>query len=417
MKILYICPPVAGHLNPFTSLACELIKRGHDLHHLGIPDSKERVENFNITFHDSEAAKYGRGSLKIFTDKLGESRGLRAIKLTTDIFFEVNLLYINGLIPKLEMIQPDIVIIDHTYPAAQVICDCLNVPAITLAATPLLTLDPHVPPLIFGFKFSTSAFFRIRNRCLNSIMNMGYIPLLYQINKARKQHGLAKLKRLDDAQSQLATLVQQPESFEYPRKFPIKNVHYIGPIHSHDSRPKIPFPYDKLDADKTLIYASMGTLQNRIESVFHEIAKSVLDLKNVQLIISLGGGGIDLKNKLPGDAIIVDNAPQLDLIKRASIVITHCGMNTTMETLTMGKPMICLPVTNDQPSIASRVEWIGAGIAIRKKPKATKIKDAIEKILADDSYRRCAKKVQEEIAELNSLESASEIIESLMKEI
>ena len=41
--------------------------------------------------------------------------------------------------------------------------------------------------------------------------------------------------------------------------------------------------------------------------------------------------------------------PQLDLIKRASAVITHAGLNTVLESLSEGVPLVCIPLGNDQP--------------------------------------------------------------------
>ena len=63
--------------------------------------------------------------------------------------------------------------------------------------------------------------------------------------------------------------------------------------------------------------------------------------------------------KLPEAAIVVPFAPQLDLLRRAALTITHAGLNTALESLTQGVPMVAIPITNDQPGVASRLEWLG----------------------------------------------------------
>jgi UDP:flavonoid glycosyltransferase YjiC (YdhE family) len=60
---------------------------------------------------------------------------------------------------------------------------------------------------------------------------------------------------------------------------------------------------------------------------------------------------------LPDDAIIVDYAPQLQLLKKASLCITHAGINTTLESLSNGVPLVAIPIANDQPGIGARIEW------------------------------------------------------------
>jgi UDP-glucoronosyl and UDP-glucosyl transferase len=58
---------------------------------------------------------------------------------------------------------------------------------------------------------------------------------------------------------------------------------------------------------------------------------------------------------VPSNAIVVNNAPQLELLKKASMCITHAGFNTLLEALTQGVPQIAIPVTNDQPGVAARI--------------------------------------------------------------
>ena len=89
----------------------------------------------------------------------------------------------------------------------------------------------------------------------------------------------------------------------------------------------------------------MGTLQNRVANVFHTIAAATLRFKDVQLVLSLGDH-VDPKEigPLPTSAISVKCAPQLELLKHASICITHAGLNTVLEALAQGVPQVAIPV-------------------------------------------------------------------------
>ena len=52
---------------------------------------------------------------------------------------------------------------------------------------------------------------------------------------------------------------------------------------------------------------------------------------------------------VPNNAIIVKRAPQLELLKRASVCITHAGLNTVLESLAQGVPQVAIPVTMISP--------------------------------------------------------------------
>ena len=115
---------------------------------------------------------------------------------------------------------------------------------------------------------------------------------------------------IGDAHSRLAQIAQQPALFDFPRERLPNNFHYTGPWHAIESADKMEFPWEKLDG-RPLIYASMGTLQNRQQPIFQAIATACAGL-DAQLVMSLGSHDQRLDLKLPEAAIVVPFAPQLD---------------------------------------------------------------------------------------------------------
>ena len=57
--------------------------------------------------------------------------------------------------------------------------------------------------------------------------------------------------------------------------------------------------------------------------------------------------------------MVVDFAPQLELLDKAAMLITHAGVNTVLEALCRGVPMVALPRNADQPGNAARIEYAG----------------------------------------------------------
>lgn len=133
----------------------------------------------------------------------------------------------------------------------------------------------------------------------------------------------------NDYYSKLAQISQQPAQFEFPRQNLPPHFHFTCPYHNPGSRKPVPFPFQKLTGQR-LIYASMGTIQNRLLEVFQTIAAACEEL-DAQLILSLGGSTTpESLPKFPGNSIVVGYAPQLELLQKATLTITHAGMNTTL---------------------------------------------------------------------------------------
>ncbi len=214
--------------------------------------------------------------------------------------------------------------------------------------------------------------------------------------------------------SQLAQLSQQPAEFEFPRKELPSIFHFTGPYSNPSSREPAPFPFEKLTG-QPLIYASMGTIQNRLLYIFQMIAAACVEL-DIQVVIALGGGASpESLPELPGNTIVVGYAPQLELLQKATLTITHAGMNTTLESLSNGVPMVAIPITNDQPGVAARIAWTGTGEVIPLgKVSVERLQKAIKQVLTEDSYKKNALRLQEAIERAGGVSRAADIIEQVV---
>jgi MGT family glycosyltransferase len=239
---------------------------------------------------------------------------------------------------------------------------------------------------------------------------------LRALNFQRREWRLRPYGGPEDFISPWCHLAQQPACFDFPRERLPPQFHYTGPWHDTRVRPPVPFPFEKLD-DRLLIYASMGTIQNQIQQVFREIAQACEGL-DAQLVISLGGGAKpDQVGRLPGNPLVVDYAPQLDLLSRAALTITHAGLNTVLESLSRGVPMVAIPVGNDQPGVAARVKWLGAGETLPlKRLRADRLRTLVKKVLETERYRLQARQLMFEIKGTNGVANAADLVEQVLHE-
>jgi len=162
-----------------------------------------------------------------------------------------------------------------------------------------------------------------------------------------------------------------------------------------------------------LIYASMGTIMNGRADVFCTIAAGVAKHRHAQLVLSIGDR-LDPKQigPVPSNAIIVNQAPQLELLKRASVCITHAGLNTVLESLAQGVPQLAIPVTFEQPGIAARIAAKKTGVTMPFADLTSKhLSTLLDEVLNCSIYRENARKFQEIISKIDGLALAANIVE------
>jgi zeaxanthin glucosyltransferase len=162
-----------------------------------------------------------------------------------------------------------------------------------------------------------------------------------------------------------------------------------------------------------MVYASMGTLGNGRPEIFRTIVSAVASQKNVQLVLAVGDQ-IDPEQigSAPSNAIVVKRAPQLELLKRSAVCITHAGLNTVLEALTQGVPQVAIPVTHDQPGVAARIADKKTGfVTSLDKLTVSRLSTLVGEVLADSAYRSNARRIQKAIARGNGLSRAADLIE------
>ncbi|MDJ0544032.1 MAG: glycosyltransferase, partial [Microcystis sp. M53601_WE4] len=283
------------------------------------------------------------------------------------------------------------------------------IPFVSFAGALVLNRDPLIPPFMTTWDYNPSFIGVIRNKIGYKLLDSLTRPLNELINQQRQEWGLIPYQNINQRYSPLAQISQQPAEFEFPRSNLPAHFHFTGPFHDSSTRKTIPFPYEKLTG-QPLIYASLGTIQNRLQSAFNAIAEACADLP-VQLVLSLGNADSNIQITTK-NALVVPYAPQLELLTRASLTITHAGLNTTLESLAQAVPMVAIPIANDQPGVSARIKWSGTGEVIPiSRLEVPRLRKAIEKVLSFPSYRENALKMQKALQKTGGVKMAADIVE------
>jgi len=119
---------------------------------------------------------------------------------------------------------------------------------------------------------------------------------------------------------------------------------------------------------------------------------------------------------VPGNAIIVNQTPQLELLKRTSVCITHAGLNTVLESLAQGVPQVAIPITFDQPGVAARIAAKKTGVTIPfEKLTSEGLSTLLGEVLNNGVYRENARKFQDAIARTSGLSMAADLVEQALR--
>lgn len=394
-------------------LGKELQRRGHQVTLIALLDAKPQAEAAGIPLRAVGQEEFSIGSMKTSLSNLGKLSGLNALRYTIEILSRESEVSLRDGPEICREIGVEALLVNQGSQMGGTIADHLQIPFITVCSAMVLNVDPTIPPVYTQWQYSLDWSAQLRNRLGYWLFVRLSKSIHNTINQYRQQWNLPPYKSSNDVYSNLAQISQAPAEFEFPRRTLPPWFHFTGPFHSTDSRRQIPFPWERLDPEKPIIYASMGTLQNQLLWVFEKVAEACSSV-DAQLVISLGGSTKpeNLPN-LTGNPIVVEYAPQLDILQRATVMITHAGMNTTMECLMNGVPMIAIPVANDQPGISSRIVWSGVGERISLRGlDVEKLREKIYAVLTKPSYKEVALKLKVACKSAGGVQRAADIIET-----
>jgi zeaxanthin glucosyltransferase len=407
-----LVPPYVGHLNPMTVLGRALQRRGHRVTTITPLAGEAAVRKAGLEYIPIAATEFPPGEWERAAAHAGQRSGLKAIRFTARCLGRLMRGVLRDLPPIIAREHFDGLVMDQIMFGAEGVCEVAGLPLAVACNSLLMHVELAIPPIVFSWPYATSWRGRLRNIVGYALNNSAGWPILMSVLPYRARHRLPfmKIDHMNDMPPSLVQVTQLPAFLDFPRRALPACFHYTGPWIEPAARADQPFPWDRLDG-RRLIYASLGTLQNRLEHLFPMIIEACASL-DAQLVLALGRKDAPTQEAAPGGTVVVGYAPQLALLERASMVITHAGLNTTLESLARGLPLVALPISNDQPGVAARIRALGLGEFIPiGKVSAQALRTAVESILQSPDYRTRARKCADQILGINGPAVAAELIE------
>jgi zeaxanthin glucosyltransferase len=402
-----------GHYYPLTALGRRLQSRGHEVVYFQVADLERPIRAAGLPFRQIGREDFPLGSLRARDEELGKLEGLAALRCGLRGIERKAMMLFRDAPAAIRDEGVDSLLVDQIEMAGGTVAEHLGLPFVSVAAALPINLNPSVPPVNLPWSHRTGVVARLRNRVGNAAAEWIFSGVVRTINRQRRTWGLPLARNFDSLFSGLTQVAQLPAALELPGRLLPPHVHHTGPWTDAAGRAPVDFPWSRLDRGRPLVYASMGTLQNGVLRTFQMIAEACAGL-DLQLVISLGGGQDPaLLGDLPGDPVVVGYAPQLELIRRSALTISHGGLNTALESLAWGVPLVVLPVAYDQPGVGARVEWSGVGRSIPVgQLTVARLRDAVSAVLDEPAYRERAGVLQSSIEAADGLNRAADLIES-----
>ena len=164
-----------------------------------------------------------------------------------------------------------------------------------------------------------------------------------------------------------------------------------------------------------LVLASLGTVMHSQPGLFEAIVEALAD-EPMEVVAAIGRDQDPARfGTPPANVRIEPFVPQIQVLERCDLFVTHGGFNSTKEALSLGIPLVVLPIGGDQPYGASRVEALGLGRAVgRDERNADTIRARTREVMADPNYRTRARAFADEMAALPPISHAVELLEGLV---
>jgi len=380
--------PAHGHINPTLPIVNELVKRGETIIYYSTEAFREKIEKAGARYKPySFSLPQGPTSGGNFVNLAG-----MLLKATEEVMSE-EMNYIRKL-------QPDYIIHDSMCPWGKYMAKHLGIKAVNTTST-----------FVFSGETTNKAD-GFRKKILKMALEEGIGKIFDIVSTNRRlkvEYGVdGKIMDLFRNQEELnivfTSLQFQPDGAKLGNKFV-----FIGPS-IYDRKDAQDFSFENI-GDRKLVYISLGTIANERLDFYRECIKA-FSKSEFNVLISIGSK-VNKKEfgVVPSNIYIENYVPQIEVLKRASLFISHGGMNSVNEALYFGVPLLIFPQQPEQVMVAKRVEELGAGICITKKEIDSEylFKKSVY-IIESRSFYESAGKIGEDFREAGGYKAGADAI-------
>jgi MGT family glycosyltransferase len=395
-KALFLSLPLYGHINPSLPLVRELVERGDEIIFYSAGTFAQRIEQSGARYRPYRNAFLSE--IKQVPERLDQLSWL-LMRTTAEV--------LEHELDDFRSERPDYLITDSVAPWGQWVAQILRLPVVT--SIPTFAFNRRV--LAFGISHG------VRPRSARIFLaKMRHLTRALMLRRRLRNRYCVRGPGIMESMFGRSNLniVYTSRHFQPCAETFDDSFQFVGPSIAPRTE-TVNFSLERV-THPVVVYVSMGTLFNT-DTAFYRRCFEAFRGEDLQVIMSTGA------NVAPGSLgpgalnfILQDYVPQLEVLARASAFVTHGGMNSVSESLAHGVPVVVIPQMGEQEFVGRRVEDLGAGLYLAKADAtAAKLREAVRRVLAEDSFRRQAALVRESFQDAGGVPRAADAIISFTR--
>jgi MGT family glycosyltransferase len=394
MHFAFVSIPAHGHVNPTLPLVAELVRRGHRVTYFTSADFEPRIRNAGAAFHASG------GNWLASMPALGPGQRERAqlmLPVMNKVFEDLRSSF-PAMVERLRKDPPDAVCFDAMTLSGSMAAEKIGAPAIGLMPT-----------------YATNEHFSLRSlmpapspgdadEMAKVVMAMGRLVAEFAAEQG------VRAPRLFDGPPAPFNIVFLPRAFQPMGETFDDRFRFVGPDvggrdHDGDWAPQGTGP---------LLFISLGTSPLNRRPDFFRMCLEAFGGSDWDVAMAVGEQTSPAElGTIPSNVRIRPFFPQLQVLRRTAVFITHAGMNSTMEALYFAVPMLAVPQQPEQAATARRLEELGLGRHIAAEdlgPDA--LRAAVTALHTDARVRRNVAAMSEVVRNAGGAVAAADAIEA-----
>jgi MGT family glycosyltransferase len=391
--------PFHGHINPTLPLVAELTRRGDHITYYSSEAFRPAIEQAGATF---------RGIDAFFTEQTPVDANLVRFAYT---LIHATQQILPSLLDEVRANPPEYILFDTLCIWGRCVAEILRIPAVASVSTIARPHSPMQREIVVNMLPMLPSSVRMlvagrrELRKFNEIA--GQLHAMYHIPKMGLADTYNNLSDLNIVYS-IKELQAWPNTFDERFKF-------VGPF-LDDRTQTARFPFEEL-GNRPVIYISLGTVFNANDDFYRRCFEAFADLDR-HVVLSIGSRtDMSRLGAIPDNFIVRPFVPQLQVLRRAALFITHAGMNSVNEGLFESVPLLMIPQAADQFFIARRLQRLGVGKTLdASQLSADRLRSVAEEILANSVYHQQCERLSAALHQAGGLTAAADAIDAFKRQ-
>ena len=385
-KVLFFNSPMYGHVLPTLPLVEELVARGEQI-------------IYYLTDEFAQDVCRAGATMRSYTSTMKHNRPAgRFSRLLSEECQYV----LPQIIERVRGERPDYIIYEENCLWGRILSQAFPVPAISCRASLAVNEHfSHIPHLLD--QGSSTATFKLLVDTLQDLAPLADLCAAYRL-PVPQQDIDSLFFHAEQLNIIFASRLVQPAGETFDERFV-----FVGSTtaEKHGFRSE-----DRLVPTLPTLYISLGTIYNE-QPDFYRLCLQAFAEQPWKIILAIGKSVDPAQlGPVPETVSIYDTVQQCVILQQTSLFITHGGLNSLMEALYYGVPMVIIPQMPEQVITARRILDLGVGVMLDRDALTIEaLREAVATLLRDSEVREHMGDVQKEVQRAGGVKLAVDAIQ------